>query len=732
VIREDISQVLLKPGDRYSHQRFEQERERGTLAVRNYRFPFFSPSDIRFLVDTAISRNLVDSFASPPRQKWFDLTIQLTGEHRTYTVRNVIVKVLPPTQPKGIDDTTLIYLDQAKLTPAFRDSLGLGLNQLHDSLRLTFAVHPSLLQRVNFNFLAERIELIKLEGNVVNNWYQQSRVDQTQRNLQELGMVQYLLFNIERMGIIPPHDAPNQPSELPLQATLALHLAPQYRIKAGAEAFTRDITAQNTTFLPSVGANFGFRNRNAFGKSELFEFTVSGSVGLLNRNNRFSQEVDPTLSPGPQIYYQLGSSAQLTFPRFLLTPLIKLFIRKNKEQNIDDYKPVTTLGASGSYERFGEEFQQFAPGGQLTYKWRNHRSDYISSTLKTVQLSQFSPISLTFISPSVNVGLRRFETIEPGSLINVGTQTLDDLAREVLALPPLLYQDFQPRLSSRAQVSFIHQNYRATRLFPTFWYRAALETGGNVASLLEDLATSQGWETSATDSRLLNQFFYGHYARGSLEGKLFFPISKNSEFVIRGAIGGAVPLGDSRILPREGRFFSGGLNGMRGWPSNTLGPGRVSTTGDLGGQDLRLATGDTLFAADNLLSSLSAPGGEYLFELNAEYRFDFIPALYLELALFTDLGNVWLSQGTANQLSPENPEAASKAVLNAQNLSLGWDVGVGFRFDVSFLVIRVDLGQQLYSPALGDWVIQREGIRQRRLFGETLRLNPSLAIGYPF
>lgn len=733
IIKADISQVLLQPGDRYDHARFEQERERGSNAVRNHQFPYFSPSDVRFVIDTSLQATGPDTLAADSLDRRFDLTIQLTGTHLTHVIDQIVVKVFPPTQPDGREDTALLRLVPGEVPEALRQAHKLSQKRFHDSLRMTFLVHPSLLRRVNFNFLAERISLWRIQSQQhIDQAYQQSRLIETQRNLQELGMVQYLLVNTEPLGPLPDPTLRPQPENWPLRAELELHLAPQYRIKAGAEAFTRDITAQNTTFLPSVGANLGFRNRNAFGKSELFEFTLSGSVGLLNRNDRFSAEVEDKSSSNTQLYYQFGSNAQLTYPRFLLSKLIKLVLPARMERRLFDYKPVTTLGLSGSFERFGEEFQQLAPGAQLTYKWRNHRTAYINSQLKTVQLSQFSPVSLTFINPSINVGLSDFQGVTPGSLIAVGQDRLDDLSREVLSLPPLLYQDFQPRLSSRAQLSFIHQNYRATRAFPTFWYRAAVETGGNLASLFEDVATQQGWESSATDNRLLNQFFYGHYVRGSLEGKLFFPLTETSELVLRGAIGGAFPLGNSLILPREARFFSGGLNSMRGWPSNTLGPGRVSTTGDLGGQDLLLATGDTIFAANNLLSSLSAPGGEYLFELNAEYRFDFIPALYLELAFFTDLGNVWLSQGAVNELSPNDPAAAAKAVLSRQNFSLGWDAGVGFRFDASFLIIRIDLGQQLYNPALGDWVIKREGLLQRRLFGETLRLNPSLAIGYPF
>lgn len=713
-----VDSILLSPGDRYEHDRFEEERQRGAYALRNGNFAYFSPSDIRFVIDTTVTVAADDPLASKyPQSRWFDLKIKLNNAPKSYLVPEILVRIHAPPRSDGGPDPEMVELRTSELTEEDRKRLGVSQHQLHDSIPVVFRVDPSLVDRINYNFLAERIKFIE-RGNSIG--YRQHLIDYTQRTLLELGMVQYLLMNFRPLPGPDPR----------LQAEIDIHLAPQYRFKAGIEFFTRDITTQNATFLPSAGLNLGFINRNAFKKSELFEFNFSGSVGLLNLSNRFLQDDNARLAES-QLYYQIGSSAEITFPRLLFLSLVRLFLTQRMETNFDKYNPISTLSASGSYLQLGTDFQQFAPGAQLTYKWRNHRTEYLSSRLRTQQTSRFAPISITFISPSLNIGLEPYAEVEAGSVINLDDTNLDDLSEEVLSLPPLLYQDFQPRLSSRLQLSTTLQNYRAMRERPTFLVQANLEWGGNLAGLVEDFAAARGWESSAGDNRLLDQFFYGRYIRGALEGKVFIPTGKKSEFILRGTIGGGIPIGDSRILPREARFFTGGLNGMRGWPSNTLGPGRVSTTGDLGGQDL-VVNGDTIPAATNVLSSLSAPGGEYMLELNAEYRFDFIPALYLELALFTDLGNVWLSRGAVNALSPENPQAAAKALLTADNFSLGWDAGLGFRFDVSFLVIRFDLGQQLYSPALGDWVIKREGIRNRRLFGETLRLNPSLAIGYPF
>jgi len=84
-----------------------------------------------------------------------------------------------------------------------------------------------------------------------------------------------------------------------------------------------------------------------------------------------------------------------------------------------------------------------------------------------------------------------------------------------------------------------------------------------------------------------------------------------------------------------------------------------------------------------------------------------------------DAGNVWFWD--AREL--EDP----RVVLSADNLELGIAAGIGFRFNFDFLILALDLGQQLYAPDLRGWVT-------RRLLTDlgADRLQYNLGIGYPF
>jgi hypothetical protein len=137
-------------------------------------------------------------------------------------------------------------------------------------------------------------------------------------------------------------------------------------------------------------------------------------------------------------------------------------------------------------------------------------------------------------------------------------------------------------------------------------------------------------------------------------------------------------------------------------------------------------------------------GGEYLFETNAELRFHVWS--YMDMAIFTDVGNVWLNRkDTAVQDIDFN---ILKKGFITEGLALGWDAGVGFRFDFDFLIIRIDMAQQLFDPGrLGDgkngWVLRDlidetsdENFRLKYLrkvdWSEWNTFQVNVGIGYPF
>ena len=636
----------LQRGALYDHRAFEAERQRGTRFLRNASFFTFSPDLIRFRVDTMLAVNRTDSAARYGR--WLDVDIEITDTPTRYVIDEIIVRIKAPPGPQAAG--TPLRIRASELTPALRDSLGISYQSLDSTVRVTFLVDSAAIPRLNFNFIAQRIHLQEGKG-YFRNWAQL-----TQQRLQELGMFQYFLLNY------------NVVRTERLAALIDLQLAPQYELKAGAETFTRDINF-NANLIPNIGANLGLRNKNTFHRSERFELGFSGSVGW------------NSLNLGTPNYYEVGGEASLQFLKFLFVEPFLWVLPDKIARDLSRFSPNTQLTTSFRVENW-QGITQVTPGAALTYRW-NH------IPFRDRAVSRLTPISVDYIDPNINR--------------QAGFRSIVD------QLPELLQRDFSRRFSSRLQYSYTHQNYRRTRSHPTYWYQISVEYGGNLPFLLDGLAGELNQDQTGGDNRFLDSIFYGQYVRGGLEGKLFVPVSARTELVFRGRIGAGTPFNGTPLIPKESRFFTGGINGMRGWQSNTLGPGRIGSAYDWG-------VADTQAVQD--VRSLLGTGGEYALELNAEFRFD--AGSYLELAIFTDAGNVWMSRRSEAELG------TTAASLRPENLRLGWDAGIGFRFDFSFLILRADLGQQLFAPDIG-WVL-----------GNPLVLRPNsrrqinLGIGYPF
>jgi len=121
-------------------------------------------------------------------------------------------------------------------------------------------------------------------------------------------------------------------------------------------------------------------------------------------------------------------------------------------------------------------------------------------------------------------------------------------------------------------------------------------------------------------------------------------------------------------LPYEQSFFSGGPNSIRAWRARTLGPGGYDPTNSA-----------TRF--DKI--------GDMLLEGNIEYRFHIIKSFYG--AMFVDAGNIWRLEKVADKPNGEfRPDEFYKQI------AIG--AGFGIRWDLDFLIVRVDLAVPVKDP----------------------------------
>ncbi|MEO0473138.1 MAG: BamA/TamA family outer membrane protein [Bacteroidota bacterium] len=574
--------------------------------------------------------------------KWLNLRIDIKEEPPRYRIRKIIFEIKAPAQSGVRRDS--VSFRAAELNDEMRKNLGIGKEKLRDSTKITFVVDRSAIRRINYEFLSARVGLE--EGKL----YRIADARQTQQRLQELGMFQFVLTSFSVIK------ATNE-----LDVRIETQLSARYQVKFGTEGFTENLRFAGSN-LPSLGAQLSFRNRNAFHKSETFNLELLGNIGLYDANQTGGQF--------DNLFYKFSGLAELNFDRFFI-PLVPIRFAESR------LSPQTSMSINIQEEN-RVEFDRLNFGAQLSYRW-NH------IPFKDKSVSRLTPLSMDFVDIDTDSAFQA-DFVDP--------------------LPEALRNDFVRRFSTRTTYSYTQQTYGRSRAYPTYWFRVSAELGGNLAYLLDNIGGLSDQDSLTNDNLLFNRLFYGQYGKVSVENKWMFPIDAQSEFVVRGLLGMALPYNNAPTVPYDSRFFTGGTNGMRGWVSNTLGPGRSSVS-DFQGTN-----------SENP-SSLIAPGGEIVFELNAEYRVDV--AQYLEVALFTDLGNVWFhnSPTTREQLG-------EKSVFSFDNLRLGWDAGFGFRFDFSFLILRLDIGQQLYAPDLErGWILGNPE-------GDERRLQFNLGLGYPF
>jgi len=176
---------------------------------------------------------------------------------------------------------------------------------------------------------------------------------------------------------------------------------------------------------------------------------------------------------------------------------------------------------------------------------------------------------------------------------------------------------------------------------------------------------------------------FSQFVKTTLDYRMYYKTSNSNTFVSRVLIGVGIPLGNSSVLPDIKQYYAGGANSIRAFNPRTVGPGGYSND-----KGILYMTGDVRL------------------EGNLENRYRF--ARRFELALFLDAGNIWLVEN-----DPLRPLSQFKFNQFYRQLAVGW--GYGLRYLNDLFVIRLDVGNPLFSPV-------------------TFNKNPvfNLAVGYPF
>lgn len=362
---------------------------------------------------------------------------------------------------------------------------------------------------------------------------------------------------------------------------------------------------------------------------------------------------------------QFGAEAALSFPQFLF-PLGDYY--KNR---MGRFNPKTRLALSFSFEDRVNEYRRTEYQASWSYSWQTRdQVRYI-----------FTPLEVSYTDS------RNSDAFE---------EYLEELTRQGNNYA----NSFRSAAvnSSAFQVDLSYGEYGQGQA-GTF-IRFSTEWGGYLNRVAGEALFGENIETF-------------QFLLGQLDMRRISRISRKLNFAYRLNMAYAHIYGSNNSLPYDRSFFAGGSSSIRAWKPRRLGPGAYGIFQVVDGA-----------AIDEVDYSREQPG-EILIEASAELRQDL--AGFLEGALFVDAGNVWLVKSSTVTADADGDDGTFDFNNFAKEIAVG--AGIGLRFDLQFLIFRVDLGVKMFDPA------QKEGERWvgNQLFSNFGPLSEiNIGIGYPF
>lgn len=272
----------------------------------------------------------------------------------------------------------------------------------------------------------------------------------------------------------------------------------------------------------------------------------------------------------------------------------------------------------------------------------------------------------------------------------------DSIAHVNRGLMESLKSQFIPAIS----YTFTYDNTPVTTRNHFSWSASVTEAG----NLVSGVSAIFGKDFNEEGKRIFG-VPYAQFIKGTTEARYNFRIDRNNRLVARAFAGAIYSYGNATVSPYSEQFFIGGSNSVRAFTIRSIGPGRYDPERDAEGNYLNPYT-----YIDRT--------GDLKFEANLEYRMKIVGNL--NGAVFLDWGGIWAIR------EDDRPGARLKKGEFLNDMALG--TGVGIRYDLSFMLLRLDFGFGLHVP----YDTGRSGYFNIVPFKDKNAFNWHLAVGYPF
>ena len=462
------------------------------------------------------------------------------------------------------------------------------------------------------------------------------------------------------------------PRDSTAQSLIAkVYLTPRKKYSFGT---TLDVTNSNIQDF-GIGLSVSETIRNVFNGAETLELAARGNIGsskdLANPKNNFFN------------VSEYGLDLKLNIPRIFMPFSTEKIIPKSMIPST-----LITVGFA-KQQNIGLDKENFT--GALSYNWTPKRNNTARFDLFNTQFVRnlnpqnyfnvygSSYNALNEISKEYNTNPSYYNNdIDKDLLIEEGTVgfTNDVLTGNANFLKPLEPADFQSVKSIEERRLRLTENdfilatsftfSKTTKKDLTdnnfYLFKTKIESAGTILSAFA--ATTNQKKNSTGNYEIFN-LEYSEYIKTEFDYIKHWDLSKEKIFAFRSFFGIAIPFGNSDYIPFSRSYFSGGSNDNRAWQPYGLGPGSSGALDDFNEANMKIA-------------------------ISGEYRFKILGSL--KGALFADAGNIW------NVLdNVEDEKSTFTQFKDLKDIALG--TGFGLRYDLSFFVIRFDLGFKTYNPA---------------------------------
>jgi outer membrane protein assembly factor BamA len=381
-------------------------------------------------------------------------------------------------------------------------------------------------------------------------------------------------------------------------------------------SFTAEAKGTHTGGNLGVGLDFTTLSRNIFRGGENLSYRLGAAY---EAQTLFIDSKDNLLSFNT---FEFGGSIKLEIPRFY-SPLKESWLFRTN-------KPKTVFSIGGNYQQ-RPDYNRFISTAYYGYEL-NYR--------RTMRF-QYIPIDINIVK------------INPTDRF---TELLSQFNR-------IIREQYTDHLIAAMKLNFIYDNQGTKKGNNFVYFRAGLESVGNVLNLAMKIANAP---KNSSDQYTIGEIPYANYLLGDIDFRFYHQFSKKKSIAYRTTFGLGIPFTNSFSLPFEKSFFLGGANSMRGWKMRSLGPGSYS-------------------GVQNFESI-----GDIKFETNLEYRFPIWD--YFRGAFFADAGNIWLLRPNVTL-----PNGEFKTSQFYKEIAL--DAGFGLRLDFDYFLIRFDAGVPLVDPS---------------------------------